>query len=65
MESELAELSSSAATLDELVDRVTAAAGAVEDEREDVAAALYEVERSLRRGSRQLRAVLRAHGPHR
>lgn len=63
MSSHRAPLASTASSLDELIQRVTAAAddlaGGAED---DVAQDLYEVERSLRTGSRRLRGVLRRMG---
>lgn len=58
-----AQLTSTATGLDELIARVTAAADGMADQREDVAADLYEVERSLRAGSRRLAAVLRRLDP--
>jgi hypothetical protein len=55
-----AQLVSTASSLDELIRRITAAAddlsGGSDD---DVAADLYEVERSLRTGARRLTSVLR------
>jgi hypothetical protein len=57
------QLASTASSLDELIARVTAAAddlsGGLED---DVAADLYEVERSLKTGARRLATVLRRLG---
>jgi hypothetical protein len=57
------QLASTASSLDELIARVTLAAddlsGGLED---DVAADLYEVERSLKTGARRLAAVLRRLG---
>jgi hypothetical protein len=55
-----ASLASTASSLDELIERITAAADDLSGgPAEDVAADLYEVERSLRTGSRRLAAVLR------
>lgn len=57
---EAPQLSSIASALTELTDRVaTIAESLAGTEREDVAAALYEVERALRTGSRRLDDVLR------
>lgn len=58
---EAPQLSSIASALTELTDRVAVIAeSAAGTDREDVAAALYEVERALRTGSRRLDDVLRA-----
>jgi hypothetical protein len=55
------ELSSIGSALGELTDRVTAIAETMTGtEREDVATALYEVERSLSTGRRRLEEVLRS-----
>ena len=55
-----AQLSSVATALDELTERVTAAADAYRGtEQEDVAGDLYEVERSLRTAGRRLETVVR------
>jgi ABC-type transporter Mla subunit MlaD len=54
-----AHLASTASSLDELIRRVTQAADDLAASREDLAADLYEVERSLRTGSRRLASVLR------
>ncbi len=60
MSSERAQLVSTATALDDLIVRITTAADAMAGGREDLAADLYEVERSLRAGSRRLATVLRA-----
>ncbi|HEX6569524.1 MAG TPA: hypothetical protein VF015_10170 [Acidimicrobiales bacterium] len=61
MESDRAELSALATTLDELTARLTAAADRYRGSpRGDVADGLYEVERSLLAASRKLERVLRA-----
>jgi hypothetical protein len=60
MTSDRAQLASTATALEDLIERVTAAADALASDREDLAADLYEVERSLRAGSRRLATVLRA-----
>lgn len=52
-------LSSLATSLDELTQQVTAAADAMDRDEGDLAADLYEVERSLRTARRRLDAVLR------
>jgi hypothetical protein len=55
------QLSSIASALSELTDRLSAIAESLTGtEREDVAAALFEVERSLLTGSRRLDEVLRS-----
>ena len=54
-----AQLSSTASSLDDLVKRVAAAADDLAGDREDLAADLFEVERSLRTGARRLASVLR------
>jgi hypothetical protein len=60
MESDRAELSALATTLDDLTARLTAAAGRYQGSpRDDVADGLYEVERSLVTASRKLERVLR------
>ncbi|MEX2658422.1 MAG: hypothetical protein WD232_01900 [Acidimicrobiales bacterium] len=54
------QLSSIASALSELTDRLTAIAETMAGtEREDVATALFEVERSLTTASRRLETVLR------
>ncbi len=54
------QLSSIASALSELTDRLSAIAESLHGtEREDVASALFEVERALVTGSRRLEAVLR------
>jgi hypothetical protein len=60
---EAAQLSSISSALTELTDRLTAIAETLTGtEREDVAVALFEVERSLLTGSRRLDEVLRSLG---
>jgi hypothetical protein len=60
MESDRAELSALATTLDELTARLTATADRFQGSpRGDVADGLYEVERSLITASRKLERVLR------
>ncbi len=60
MESDRAELSALATTLDDLTARITAAADRYQGSpRGDVADGLYEVERSLLGASRMLARVLR------
>ena len=60
MESDRAELSALATTLDDLTARLTAAADRSQGSpRGDVADGLYEVERSLVTASRKLERVLR------
>lgn len=60
MESDRAELSALATTLDDLTTRLTAVADRYQGtERGDVADGLYEVERSLLGASRKLDRVLR------
>ena len=54
-----AQLASTASSLDDLITRVVGAADDLAGDREDLAADLYEVERSLRTGARRLAAVLR------
>jgi len=56
------ELASTATALDDLIQRVTAAADDLVGRREDLAADLYEVERSLRAGARRLEGVVRQLG---
>ena len=57
------QLSSIASALSELTDRLAAIAETMTGtEREDVATALFEVERSLTTGSRRLDEVLRSLG---
>lgn len=59
MELDAAQLSSLSTSLDDLVDRVTTLADGFQDSpREDVAADLYEVERSLRAAHRRLLALV-------
>lgn len=59
MELDAAMLSSLSSSLGELTDRVTALADEYQGSpREDVAADLYEVERSLRTAHRRLTALL-------
>ena len=61
MESDRAELSALATTLDDLTTRLTATADRLHGSpRDDVAEGLYEVERSLRTASRKLERVLRS-----
>ena len=63
MESDRAELSALATTLDDLTTRLTAVADRYQGtERGDVADGLYEVERSLLGASRKLDRVLRTRG---
>ncbi len=60
---EAPQLSSISSALSELTDRLSAIAETLTGtEREDVAVALYEVERSLVTGSRRLDEVLRSLG---
>ncbi len=60
METDRAELSALATTLDDVSARVTAAAERFRSSpREDVAQGLYEVERALLGASRRLERVLR------
>lgn len=60
---EAPQLSSISSALSELTDRVAAIAETLTGtDREDVAVALYEVERSLVTGSRRLDEVLRSLG---
>jgi hypothetical protein len=59
MELDRAQLSSLSSSLDDLTARVTAMADALDGSpREDVAADLYEVERSLQAADRRLKALL-------
>jgi hypothetical protein len=59
MSSEHAQLSAASTTLDDLTERITAVAERYDGTpREDVAAALYEVERALRSAARRLRSVV-------
>ena len=61
MESDRAQLSALATTLDDLTRRITDVAGRYQSSpREDVAHGLYEVERSLNTASRHLAKVMRA-----
>ena len=62
MESDRAELSALATSLDELTTRVTSVADRYQGstDRRDIADGLYEVERSLRTASRKLERVLRS-----
>jgi len=61
MESDRAELSALATSLDELTKRITGVADRHQSTpRQDVADALYEVERSLLTASRKLDRVLRS-----
>jgi hypothetical protein len=62
MTSDPAQLASTATALDDLIERVTAAADGMATDREDLAADLYEVERSLRSGARRLSAVVKQLG---
>lgn len=63
MESDRAELSALATSLDELTRRITAAPDRYRGSpRDDVADGLYEVERSLVTAARKLDRVLRAMG---
>lgn len=54
-----AQLASLSTALDELTERVTATADAARSDDEDLAADLYEVERSLRAAGRRLATVVR------
>jgi hypothetical protein len=59
MELDAAQLSSLSSSLDDLAARITAMADALgSSPREDVAADLYEVERSLQAADRRLKALL-------
>ena len=59
MELDAAQLSSLATALGDLTDRITALADEFQGSpREDVAADLYEVERSLQAASRRMRTLL-------
>jgi hypothetical protein len=59
MELDTAQLASLSTSLDDLATRVTAMADALGGSpREDVAADLYEVERSLQAADRRLKALL-------
>ncbi len=61
MESDRAELSALATSLDELTKRLTGVADGYQNTpRQDIADSLYEVERSLLTASRKLDRVLRA-----
>ena len=61
MDSDRAELSALATTLDELATRITAVGDRYRGStRPDVADALYEVERSLLTAGRQLERVMRS-----
>ena len=61
MDSDLAELSTVATQIDELVDRVVVVAEAYRGgDRDDVAIRLFEVERSLHAARRNLQSALRA-----
>lgn len=62
MESDRAELSALATSLDDLTTRVTAVADRYQGstDRRDVADGLYEVERSLRTASRKLERIVRS-----
>jgi hypothetical protein len=60
METDRAELSALATTLDDLTSRLTSTADRLQGSpRDDVAEGLYEVERSLRTATRKLERVLR------
>jgi hypothetical protein len=60
METDRAELSALATSIDELTRRVTAAADRLRGtSRDDIANGLYEVERSLLTASRKLERVVR------
>lgn len=60
MESDRAQLSALASTLDDLTNRITEMAGRYQGgAREDVAQGLYEVERSLRSAGRGVSKVMR------
>jgi hypothetical protein len=61
METDRAELSALATSIDEVTRRVTAAADRLRGTpRDDIANGLYEVERSLLTAGRQLARVIRA-----
>lgn len=61
MESDLAELSSMATQIDELVDRITRVAEKHRgSDRDDIAIRLFEVERSLHGAGRNLQSAVRA-----
>jgi hypothetical protein len=61
MDSDLAELSALATTLDELATRITAVGDRYRGStRPDVSDGLYEIERSLLTASRQLERVMRS-----
>ncbi|HZA00096.1 MAG TPA: hypothetical protein VE575_15150 [Acidimicrobiales bacterium] len=63
MDSDLAELSALAATLDDLTRRITGIGDRYHGSpRTDVAEGIYEVERSLLTAARQLERVLRSLG---
>ena len=60
MESDRAQLSAMASTLEELTNRITEMAGRHSgSKREDVAQALYDTERSLRSAVRNVSKVMR------
>lgn len=60
METDRAELTALATTLDDLTARLTSTADRLQGSpRDDVAEGLYEVERSLRTATRKLERVLR------
>jgi len=60
MESDRAQLSALASTLDDLTQRITAMANSHQGgTREDVSQGLYEVERSLRSAARNITKVMR------
>ena len=60
MESDRAQLSAMASTLDELTRRVTEIASRYQSStREDVGVSLYDTERALARASRQLAKTMR------
>lgn len=61
MESDLAELSTVATQIDELLQRVVAVAESHRgSDRDDIAIRLFEVERSLHSAGRNLQSALRA-----
>ena len=62
MDSDLAELSSMATQIDELVDRIVEVAQKHRGgERDDIAVRLFEVERSLHGAGRNLQSAVRAY----
>ena len=62
MESDLAELSSMATQIDELVERITKVAEKHRGgDRDDIAIRLFEVERSLHGAGRNLQSAVRAY----